>query len=182
MNISKIKKSHFLLFLLSIGLSFAMNAQIGGWKPDLTKDSKEALASMKEENPALASFTDKAYAYVIFPKVTKAGLIIGGAGAKGIVFKDEVAIGGSKLKQATIGLQAGGQQYSEVIFFENKEAFDHFINGKLKFDGQATAVAIKKGVSLDVAYKDGVAVFTKAIGGLMFEASLGGQYFTYDPK
>lgn len=159
-----------------------MIAQVGGWKPDLAKDSKEALANMKEKNPDLVSFTDKAYAYVIFPKVTKAGLGIGGAAGKGIVFKDKAPIGSSKLKQASIGLQAGGQQYSEVIFFENKKSFDHFINGKLKFDGQATAVAIKKGVALDIAYKDGVAVFTKAIGGLMFEASIGGQYFTYEPK
>ena len=178
----KIKKSHLLLFFLSMAVSFTMNAQVGGWKPDLSKDSKEALEAMKENNPDLVSFADKAYGYVVFPKVTKAGLGVGGAAGKGIVFKDNVPVASSKLKQASLGLQAGGQQYSEVIFFENKEAFDHFVNGKLKFDGQATAVAIKKGVSLDIAYKDGVAVFTKAIGGLMFEASLGGQHFTYEPK
>jgi len=177
-----IKKSHVLLFILSIACSFAMNAQIGGWKPELTKDSQDALKKMKDDYPTLNTYYDKSYAYVVFPKVTKAGLGIGGAAGKGIVFKGEDIIGMSSLKQASIGLQAGGQQYSEVIFFENKKAFDHFANGNLKFDAQASAVALEKGVSADVAYKDGVAVFTNAIGGLMFEASIGGQHFSYKEK
>ena len=86
------------------------------------------------------------------------------------------------LKQASIGLQLGGQQYSEVIFFENSKAFDNFTNGKLKFGAQASAVAIKEGASIDAAYNDGVAVFTKTRGGLMYEASIGGQHFKFKPK
>jgi len=182
MKLLSIKKSNLLLFVASLAVTFAMNAQVGGWKPDLSKDSKAAIENLKKDNPSIVSYYDKAYGFAVFPKVTKAGLVIGGAGAKGIVFKNKVPVGSSKLKQASVGLQAGAQQYSEVIFFENKKAFENFTNGKLKFDGQATAVAIKKGVALDIAYEDGVAVFTKAIGGLMFEASLGGQHFTYEAK
>jgi len=182
MKILQLKKMHLLVFMLSIACSFTISAQIGGWKPELTKDAKEALKKMKDEYPSLSTYYQKSYAYVVFPKVTKAGLGIGGAAGKGIVFKGEDVLGMSSLKQASIGLQAGGQQYSEVIFFENKEAFDHFTNGNLKFDAQASAVALEKGASADVAYKDGVAVFTKAIGGLMIEASLGGQHFSYKEK
>ena len=105
---------------------------------------------------------------------------IGGAAGKGVAYKALQIIGSSKLKQASIGLQLGGQQYSEVIFFENKESFDKFINGNLKFNAQASAVAITVGASVDVAYQDGVAVFTRAKGGLMYEASIGGQHFNFE--
>ena len=124
--------------------------------------------------------SDLAYGYAIFPKVTKAGIGIGGAAGKGVVYKNHQIIGISKLKQVSIGLQLGGQQYSEVIFFENKESFDNFINGKLKFDAQASAVAITAGASIDAAYQDGVAVYTMVKGGLMYEASIGGQHFKFE--
>lgn len=176
------KKSHLFLFFLSLVVSFAMSAQVGGWKADLVKDSNKALKSMIEKAPKLQSFYDKSYGYAVFPKITKGGLGIGGAVGQGMVYKDHNPVGASSLKQATFGLQMGGQQYSEVIFFENEDAFNHFTNGKLKFDAQASAVAITAGVSIDVAYKNGVAVFTKVKGGLMYEASIGGQHFSYNPK
>lgn len=169
------------VLLLNLVFIYTTSAQVGGWKPELEKDSKEALSQMLEDSPKLEAFKQKAYGYAIFPKVTKAGLGIGGAAGRGIVYKGNNAVGSSKLKQASIGLQAGGQQYSEVIFFENKEAFDRFRSGKLKFDAQASAVAITEGASADMAYSSGVAVFTRIKGGLMYEASIGGQHFTFDP-
>jgi lipid-binding SYLF domain-containing protein len=128
------------------------------------------------------NFFTNSYGYAIFPKITKGAIGIGGAGGKGIVYQDHVPTGQSGMSQATIGFQLGGQQYSEVIFFENKDAYDNFTNEKVKFDGQASAVAIASGASADVAFKGGMAVFTMAKGGLMFEASIGGQHFTFKPK
>ena len=168
-----------LVLVLSIFFSISLQAQGGGWKPELEKDSKDALNEMIKISPKLKTYYDKAYGYAVFPKITKAGFIVGGAGGKGVVFKNHVAVGSSSLKQASFGLQAGGQQYSEVIFFQNEEAFEHFTNGNLKFDAQASAVAITEGASYDIAYKNGVAVFTSVSGGLMLEASLGGQHFSY---
>ena len=101
------------------------------------------------KTPKLKTFYDKSFGYAVFPKITKAGLGIGGAVGKGTVFQDHQAIGSSNLKQITVGFQVGGQQYSEVIFFENQKSFDHFINGKLKFDAQASAVALKKGALIN---------------------------------
>lgn len=170
-----------LLLLLNVVFVYTASAQVGGWKPDMEKDAIQALADMIADSPRIETFKEKAYGYAIFPKVTKAGLGIGGAAGKGVVYKNHNAVGTSKLKQASFGLQAGGQQYSEVIFFQNKEAFDNFTGGKLKFDAQASAVAITEGASADLAYSGGVAVFTRVKGGLMYEASLGGQHFTYDP-
>jgi lipid-binding SYLF domain-containing protein len=175
------KTKLIFILILSLFVSVTAFAQAGGWKPELEKDASEALQNMISESPKLKVFSDKAYGYVVFPKVTKAGVGIGGAAGRGIVYKDHNAIGSSKLKQASIGLQLGGQQYSEVIFFEDKEAFENFTNEKLKFDAQASAVAITKGASVDMAYKNSVAVFTHTKGGLMYEASIGGQHFTYKP-
>jgi lipid-binding SYLF domain-containing protein len=168
-----------LIFILSVFFAINLQAQGGGWKPELEKDSKDALNEMIKISPKLKVFYDKAFGYAVYPIITKAGFVLGGAGGKGVVFKDHIAIGTSSLKQASFGLQAGGQQYSEVIFFQNDEAFEHFKNGNLKFDAQASAVAIKEGASYDIAYKNGVAVFTNVSGGLMLEASIGGQHFTY---
>jgi lipid-binding SYLF domain-containing protein len=180
MNTQYLKKSTLILFLLVFSFSLTINAQ--KWNPERLKESKEALSEMIKDTPKLQSFKDKAYGYVVFPRVTKAGIGIGGAAGTGIVFKNHVDVGSSKLKQASIGLQLGGEQYSEVIFFENKKAYDHFINGKLKFDAQASAVAITAGASIDAAYNDGVAVFTRTKGGLMYQASIGGQHFKFEPK
>ena len=113
------KKSQIVVTLLSIAFSFTMSAQVGGWNPNLINDSKEALHTMIEKVPKLESFYNESYGYAVFPKITKAGLGIGGAFGKGIVFKDHQVVGSSKLKQASYGFQFGGQQYREVIFFKN---------------------------------------------------------------
>ena len=172
-------KTSIVTTVVAFIISFTMNAQVGGWNPELTKDSNGALQTMLKKTPKLKSFHDVSYGYAVFPKVTKAGIGVGGAIGKGIVFKNHEIVGLSKLKQASIGLQFGGQQYSEIIFFENQESFEKFTNGKLKFDGQASAVALKEGASIDLAYQDGVAVYTLTKGGLMYEASIGGQHFKY---
>ena len=167
--------------ILFVSLASYLQAQVGGWNPEMEKDAEAALASMIESTSRLQVFKDKAYGYAVFPKVTKAGVGIGGAAGRGIVYKDGEIVGSSKLKQGSIGLQIGGQQYSEVIFFKDQEAYENFTNGNLKFDAQASAVALDEGASIDAAYNDGVAVFTQIIGGLMVEASVGGQHFAFDP-
>ena len=172
-------KTTLIVLLLTVG-SY-LQAQVGGWNPEMEQDAENALASMIESTPKLQVFKDQAYGYAVYPKVTKAGIGIGGAAGKGIVYKNGEIVGSSKLKQGSIGLQIGGQQYSEVIFFKDQEAFDNFANGNLKFDAQASAVILDEGASIDAAYNDGVAVFTQIIGGLMAEASVGGQHFTFDP-
>lgn len=172
-------KTTLIVVLLTMGTY--LHAQIGGWNPEMEQDAEAALASMIESTSRLQVFKDKAYGYAVFPKVTKAGVGIGGAAGRGIVYKGGAIVGSSKLKQGSIGLQLGGQQYSEVIFFKDQEAYENFTNGNLKFDAQASAVALDEGASIDAAYNEGVAVFTQIIGGLMVEASIGGQHFTFDP-
>lgn len=156
-----------------------------GFSVNYPKDTKLAgevnsgLKELLKDDPSLAKYFKNAYGYAVFPKITKAGLGIGGAGGEGLVFEQGTVIGKATLMQATFGLQAGGQQYREVIFFENKAALDRFTNGKFKFSGEASAVALKKGVSADIAYQDGVAIITDPMGGVMAEASVGTQKFKY---
>lgn len=182
MKTLSIKNFQAIILILMVAGSINISAQIGGWKADLIEDSEKALATMIEKSPKLQSFKDKSYGYVVFPKITKAAIGIGGAGGQGIVYKDHNPTGQSGMSQATIGFQLGGQQYSEVIFFENEAAYANFINEKVKFNSQTSAVMITTGASADVSYISGMAVFTMAKGGLMFEASIGGQHFSFKAK
>ncbi len=170
-----------IVFLVLFCIAFTGVSFSQGWKPELQKDCDQALATMIIDAPKLQVYKDQAYGYAIYPKITKAGLVIGGAAGEGMVFVNRYPVALSKLKQGSFGLQAGGQQYSEVIFFQHEQAFNKFKNGNLKFDAQASAVAVVPGASFDVAYQEGVAVFTRVKGGLMAEASLGGQHFSYNP-
>ena len=182
MKLLKMNKRIAVLTFLGLVISFTMTAQIGGWNPELEKEAKEALQTMIAKTPKLKTFCDEAYGYAVFPRITKAAITIGGAIGNGVVYKDAQVVGSAKLKQASFGLQIGGQQYMEVIFFSDKASFKRFTNGKLKFDGQASAVILKEGASVDIAYQDGVAVFTMTKVGIMIEASIGGQHFKYKPK
>ncbi|MDX2362197.1 MAG: lipid-binding SYLF domain-containing protein [Crocinitomicaceae bacterium] len=162
-------------------ITFTSFSQTEVLEPELANESNVVLQQMLDESPNLETLYDQSYGYVVFPKVTKAGMGLGGAVSNGVVFQNHEIVSTSKLKQLTIGAQFGGQQYSEVIFFETKEAFDKFMNDELKLGAQASAVALKSGVSADASYADGVAVFTQPIGGLMYEASIGGQHFRNSP-
>ncbi|NAS12175.1 lipid-binding SYLF domain-containing protein [Poritiphilus flavus] len=178
----KLKMSELFTTTFALFLSLTVIGQVDGWNPNLELNASEAMQIVLEKSPKLESFKDEAYGYAVFPKVTKAAIGVGGAAGNGIVYEEDEVVGRAHLKQVTAGIQFGGQQYIEVIFFENEETFEKFTNGKLKFDAQASAVALKSGVSIDAAYQDGVAVFTLTKGGVMYEASIGGQHFNYHPK
>jgi lipid-binding SYLF domain-containing protein len=150
-------------------------------KAELDRDVNTALAKAKAQDPTLQAFLDKAYGYAIFPGIAKGAVGVGGAYGKGEVFERGRKIGYCDLSQATIGLQLGGQVYSEIIAFENKEVLENFKRGRLRFAGQATAVALKAGAGSNAQYIDGVRVLTLGEEGLMFEAVIGGQTFTFQP-
>jgi lipid-binding SYLF domain-containing protein len=148
----------------------------------LAKDEPDAaavIAKFKQKDPGLAKVFDESAGYVVFPTVAKGGLGIGGARGKGYVYQHGRLIGNSTLTQVTIGLQAGGQAYSEVIFLKDNAALENFKRGKLKLDAQASAVALTERASADLAYRNGVAIVTMAEGGLMYEASVGGQKLSF---
>ena len=148
-------------------------------------------------------FFEKAYGYAVFPTIGKGGFVIGGAYGKGRVYAGGKHVGDTSMTQVTIGAQLGGEAYRQIIFFEDKRAFDEFTSGEFEFGVQAQAVAITAGASATAgtggtsagastsskdaktvggSYTKGMAVFTVAKGGLMYEASIGGQKFSYEPR
>lgn len=146
------------------------------------QDVKTALAEFERTNPKIKPFMESAYGYAVFPTVGKGAIGIGGAHGDGLVYEKGKLIGSTTLSQITIGFQLGGQAYRELICFQNKQALDRFKGGNFEFDAQASGVAITAGISFDAAYEHGVAIFTMAKGGLMYEASIGGQKFSFTPK
>ena len=144
-------------------------------------DAAAVIAKFKSKDPGLAKIFAESAGYVVFPTVAKGGLGIGGARGKGYVYQHRRLAGRSTLTQLTIGLQAGGQAYSEVIFFKDDPALENFKVGHLKLDAQASAVALTERASADLAYRNGVAIVTMAEGGLMYEASVGGQKLSFRP-
>jgi lipid-binding SYLF domain-containing protein len=169
-----------LLGLAAIGLLAAGQpaAPRGSAGPE---DAEAVIAKMKEKDPSLAKWFDDSYAYAVFPSVGKGGIGIGGARGGGWVYQGGRLVGKSKLTQVTIGLQLGGQVYSEVVFMRDQSAFEGFKSGRLKLDAQASAIAVTARASADLAWHNGVAIVTMGKGGLMYEASVGGQHFSFKP-
>ena len=148
-------------------------------------------------------FFKNSYAYAVFPTIGKGAVGIGAAHGSGRAYVGGKYVGDTSMTQVSIGLQLGGQAFREIIFFQNKAAFTAFTSGNFEFGAQASAVAITAGASAQAgttgtaagasgtenkastakgAYEKGVAVFTVTEGGLMYEASIGGQKFSYEPR
>ena len=145
------------------------------------------------------TFFKTAYGYAVFPTIGKGGVGVGGAFGKGRVYEKGKYVGDASMTQVTVGFQLGGQAYSQIVFFENQSAFKEFTSGNFAFGAEASAVAItaaagakantagssagisgtKNAAATVGAYHNGMATFTVAKGGLMYEASIGGQKFSY---
>jgi len=145
----------------------------------IMSDSKMAKASFLKSDPSMENLFKHAAGYAIFPNIGKGAVGLGGAAGKGTVYEKGIPVGTAQMVQVTVGAQAGGQAYREIIFFENKDAVDRFMQNKVEFSGQASAIAVKAGASANANYRNGVVVFSQTKVGLMLEASLGGQKFTY---
>jgi hypothetical protein len=187
-------KAGFLVPFLSLLLLAGAPAQ--------ADEYSDAVNSFRNAGES-GKFFDTAYGYAIFPTIGKAGFIVGGAYGEGRVYAAGQYVGNTSMTQLTAGWQLGGQAFTQIIFFQNRTAFEEFTSGNFEFSAQATAVAITAGVSADASttgglaagasggrndattahggYRRGLAVFTIAKGGLMFEAVLGGQKFNYTP-
>lgn len=174
-----------------------------GGQGAFARDSYDSALSAFRAASGTEAFFANAYGYALFPTIGKGGIGVGGAHGKGRVYAAGRHVGDSTMTQLTVGFQLGGQAFSQIIFFEDQRAFREFTTGNFEFSAQATAVAITAGVSAEAnsgggvaagasggqhnaatshgGYRKGMAIFTIAKGGLMYEAALGGQKFTYTP-
>lgn len=195
------------LFCMMLGLFFSTQALANSdqsdtkSKPDdcyqIDDSYQKAICNFKKAKET-RKFFNTAYGYALFPTVGKGGFIVGGAYGDGHVYQNGRITGDTSMTQLSVGFQLGGQAYSEIIFFENKYAYQKFTSGNFEFSAQASAVAITIGANAQTSttgnsasagksaaaasYVQGMATFTLAKGGLMYEAALAGQKFTYDKR
>ena len=137
------------------------------------------IKSMKERDPGIQSVFNKAVAWAVFPRISKAGIGIGGAGGNGRVYQKGKFIGTTTMTQVSIGFQFGGQVYGEVIFFQDEFTLEKFKNGKFELGANISAVVFDIGAAETAGFKDGTMVFVIPDAGLMYEATLSGQKFTF---
>jgi lipid-binding SYLF domain-containing protein len=190
-------KKRYLYFSVVTILLLALTAV-----PALADEYADTIAVFKQSEAVHPFFKD-AYGFAVFPTVGKAGFGIGGSYGKGQVYEGDKVTGEASLIKATFGFQAGAQAFSQLIFFEDKRAYDEFTSGEFEFDAAASAVAITAGVQAKAgtegatasatagpatgaqakaSYHKGMVVFVHAKGGLMYEAAIGGQKFSFKPK
>ena len=169
--------------------------------PVLADSYANTVALFKQAGPS-AHFFRLSYGYAVFPTIAKGGFVVGGARGKGRVYRRGSHIGYTTVTQLSVGIQAGGQAYSEIIFFETPQDLRRFESGKFALGAQASAIAITAGASASAStagsgasasgteenattlgrYQDGIAVFTIAKGGLMYEATVAGQKFSFEAR
>ena len=174
--------------ILSVAIFLLAGLALTGQAADNTAKYKKlqgdvdaAITAFKQADPGLEETFKKAEGYAVFPNVGKGGLVFGGAHGNGYVYEGDKLIGYVSMTQVTFGAQIGGQEFSQVIFFETKEALTKFKESKYTMNAQVSAVAAAAGASQNAKYVDGVMVFTRAKQGLMAEASVGGQKFKFEP-
>lgn len=151
-------------------------------RDELHRDVLATVSMFQARDKGLHILMDQAAGYAVFPRVGKGAIGVGGAYGRGEVFTGGRVAGYCDLSQGSVGVQLGAQTYRELILFQTPEAVENFKSGAMQLAAQASAVAVTSGASADADYHQGVMVFTMARGGLMYEASIGGQHFTYVPR
>ena len=187
--------------MTTIRLLAAMALTLLALSPAHAAEDYSSTINIFKGSPVVEPYFSGAYGYAVFPTIGKGGVGIGGAHGQGQVYTGSKVTGYTKMTQLTIGLQLGGQAFSQIIFFEDKRAYEDFTSGNFEFGAQATAVAITAGATAqasttgagasataggtagkqEASYYKGMAVFTHVKGGLMYEATLGGQKFSFKP-
>src|SRR6185437_14097873 len=148
---------------------------------DLKTEVQQAKASFLSTDPSIQKLMDESAGFAVFPNVGKGGLIVGGARGKGLLFEKGNTTGQVTMTQATIGAQAGGQSFSEMIFFQTPETLNEYKAGKFEMRADVSAVVAAQGAAKSAKFNNGVAVFTLPKKGLMVQAAVGGQKFKFEP-
>lgn len=181
------------LIIFSVGLMFGTMAHAAA-----TVEECNVTVSKFKELGDVPDMMAQSYGYAVLPTIGKAGIGIGGAGGTGCVYAEGNHTGDISMGQVTIGFQLGGQAYSQIILFKNKDTYEEFTSGNFEFGADATAVALTYGAQAGAntqgasasagdtkavgSWKRGMAIYTLAKGGLMYEASVGGQKYKYKPN
>lgn len=179
MNTQKTHRS--IAVTLAAAVALAVGSVWAAEPVEMTKDAKQTIDVFKKADPGLTKLFTESVGYAVLPKVSKGAVGVGAAVGKGVLFEKGISTGKVDMTQITVGASLGGQTYSELIFFQNESALNDFKKGNVTLSAQAGAIAASEGASATARWEKGIQVYTIAKGGLMFEASVGGQRFTYTP-
>ncbi len=168
-----------LIGVLAIGCATA--PKTSQERKNLVAQAQAALDQMTMGHEDLNQTLQTSYGYAIFPSVGAGGLVVGGSHGQGVVYEHGSLIGYGSISSVSAGAQAGGETYSELIAFQDKDALNRMLNNKLSLTATASAVALKPGVAAKAQFQDGLAVFVQPTGGAMVDVSVGGQKFSYVP-
>ena len=176
-NMKRLRRTSALTVLLAatLGMSLAVRAD------DMKAEAAAALKAFQAADSSLTKLIGDAAGYAIFPSVGKGGFIIGGQRGKGLVYEKGKLVGEATMTEVNIGAQVGGETFSELILFMTPEALRDFKGSNWEMSAKVSAVAATEGAAKDAKYQQGVAVFTLTKGGLMVQATVGGQKFKYKP-
>ncbi len=188
--------------VFKLALIGCMVLSAAGYTRQAHADNYADTIALFKKAPEVQAFFKDAYGYAVFPTVGKGGIGLGGAYGKGKVYRKGKVTGTTSLIKLSVGFQLGGQAFSEIIFFQDRRAYEEFTSGNFAFDASLSAVAITVGAQAQIGtggntagvtlgpetdrqrptrYTHGMAVYVHAIGGLMYEAAIGGQKFSYKP-
>ena len=167
-----------MLALMLAGMVFS--TALAGWDPAERDHASVAVEYFRKNAPALDRFFEKAYGYAVFPDVFKGGfMILGGGHGNGYVYELNNLVGHSTITQLNVGPQLGGQSFAEIIFFKDKEELDNFKKENYELNAQVEGIVANTGAATTIDYSHGVADFVLPKAGIMAEATVGGQKFSY---
>jgi lipid-binding SYLF domain-containing protein len=152
-------------------------------RQSLHSEAQGALEGMQAQDPALSQLLDQAAGYAVFPNVSKGGALVGGAYGRGVLYEGGEIVGYTELNQASIGAQLGGQSFSELILFRDRQALDRFKTGSIDVETQASAVLLQRGAATGARFgNQAVLVILAPKAGLMVDLTVAGQKFNYEPR
>ncbi len=181
------KRSDAMKMMRIVVLAFMLAGMVvqsafAGWDPREEDNARQGVEYFRKNAPGLDRFFEHAYGYAVFYDVYKGGVILlGGARGSGYVYELNTLVGHSSLTQVNVGPQLGAQSFAEIVFFKSKDDFDNFKKGNFELNAQATAVLVNTGMATNSDYSNGVAIFVIPKAGIMAEATVGGQKFSYKP-
>lgn len=177
-----------LIRKLAVPIAFVLIALGCGGGPETRAEEQAAISqaratvqTMTARDPSLQAVLDRAYGYIVFPQVGEGAFIVGGARGRGVAFERGRPVGFTTITEGSIGLQAGGQSFSEIVVFEDPGAFQRLRSGQFDLTADAQAIALTAGVAANATFQGGTAVFVLPEGGLMAGVSVGGQQINFQP-
>lgn len=167
----------FLLMLASCATSNWTEGEVKGHMDEVNT----TIDQFRQTDPTLQRFFDQSYGYAVFPSVATGGLVFGGSHGHGVAFAQGQPVGTAEVTRVSVGAQVGGQTFSEIVFFKNRDDFQEFRNGDYQVSGSVSAVGLDRGAGANAAFQDGVAVFVNDRSGLMAAADIGAQELSFTP-